>query len=46
MLGGTGLAVGLIGLLVLLLATQSFNVPYLWPLLPWDGDALWDVFLR
>jgi len=44
--GGTGLAAGLIGLFILLTATKSFNVPYLWPLLPWDGAALWDIFLR
>lgn len=44
--GPAGFITGLIILLLLLLTTKSFNVPYLWPLLPWDGAALWDVVLR
>ncbi|MGI6604383.1 MAG: spore germination protein [bacterium] len=46
-LGGViGLAVGMFLLLVRLMTTKSFNVPYLWPLLPFDGAALLDILLR
>ena len=41
---------GLLGsglvLAVLLMRTKSFNVPYLWPLVPFNGQALLDIILR
>lgn len=41
-----GLLAGLLATFVLLLSTRSFGVPYLWPLVPWDGRALARVLLR
>ncbi|HHP51338.1 MAG TPA: spore germination protein [Moorella mulderi] len=32
--------------LMLLLGTKSFGLPYLWPLIPFDASALKDLFLR
>ncbi len=41
-----GLAVGLVANFLLLLRTRSFGVPYLWPLIPLDVEALVHVLLR
>lgn len=41
-----GLAVGLLANFILLLRTRSFGVPYLWPLIPFDAQALVHVLLR
>lgn len=41
-----GLAVGAIALFILLLRTNSFGVPYLWPLIPLDFKALMTIIVR
>lgn len=41
-----GLAGGLIFLLLMLATTRSFGVPYLWPLVPLDWDALKSILVR
>jgi stage V sporulation protein AF len=41
-----GLALGLVFWLVLAARTESFGVPYLWPLLPFHWPALRSVLLR
>jgi stage V sporulation protein AF len=41
-----GFIAGLLLLLVRLLTTHSFGVPYLWPLIPFDGASLLNVFIR
>jgi len=41
-----GLMFGLISLLVYLATTTSFGVPYLWPLVPFNGKALKAVLVR
>jgi stage V sporulation protein AF len=45
-LGGAGLALGLLFWLAVLLRTRSFGVPYLWPLWPFDWHGLRDVLVR
>lgn len=44
--GFIGLGVGLLAQLVLLLTTKTFNVPYLWPLIPFNGAALFSTMIR
>ncbi|MGI6449583.1 MAG: spore germination protein [Desulfitobacteriia bacterium] len=41
-----GLAVGAVALFILLLRTNSFGVPYLWPLIPLDFKALMTIIVR
>ncbi|MGI6142315.1 MAG: spore germination protein [bacterium] len=41
-----GLVLGLLLILLILLRTKSFNVPYLWPLLPFNGKAMLDIIIR
>lgn len=41
-----GLLIGLLAILVLMLNTKSFGVPYLWPLVPFNYSALKDVLFR
>ena len=41
-----GFAVGAAALLLLLLSTKSFGVPYLWPLLPLNWPALKTILVR
>lgn len=41
-----GLIGGLVLFALLLLKTKSFNVPYLWPLIPFNGKAMLDIILR
>lgn len=41
-----GFVVGTALLVVLLALERSFNSPYLWPLIPFNGSALLSVFLR
>lgn len=42
----TGFITGLILVFVLLLTTRSFGIPYLWPLIPFNGSALLTVLFR
>lgn len=44
--GLAGLIAGLAGWLLLALTTESFGVPYLWPLVPLNLMALRDVLIR
>ena len=41
-----GLLAGLAGVLLILLTTKSFGVPYLWPVIPFNFKALTDVIIR
>lgn len=41
-----GLIAGLLGVLVVMLFTKSFGVPYLWPAIPFNYAALKDVMFR
>lgn len=41
-----GLVGGTVLLFLLLITTNSFGFPYLWPLIPFNLKALWDIFLR
>jgi len=41
-----GLIVGLIAILIMMLTSKSFGVPYLWPLIPFDYQAMKDLVLR
>lgn len=41
-----GLISGLVLLAVLLLTTKSFDVPYLWPLIPFNFKSMQDVLFR
>lgn len=41
-----GLLLAFLALFVLLASTRSLNMPYLWPLVPFHGRALWDVLVR
>jgi len=41
-----GLLVGLALVLALLILTRSFGVPYLWPLIPFNAKALYNVIVR
>ena len=45
-LGWWGVILGTAGLLVLLLSMNSFGLPYLWPLIPFDGKALLSIVIR
>ncbi|PTX59316.1 stage V sporulation protein AF [Melghirimyces profundicolus] len=41
-----GLVLGVIAWFILLATTRSLNVPYLWPLIPFNAKALLDVLVR
>ena len=41
-----GLLIGLVGLFIIMVTTRSFNVPYLWPLIPFNFGGMKDVLLR
>lgn len=41
-----GLGIGVLLLFILLARTNSFGVPYLWPLIPLDFDALKTILIR
>ncbi|GAB6875977.1 spore germination protein [Thermaerobacter litoralis] len=45
-LGIPGFLIGLLLSFVLMLNTRSFGVPYLWPLVPFDGKVLVRMLLR
>ncbi len=46
LLGKWGLLIGIISWLLLLTFSKSFNTPYLWPLIPFNRKALFDVLVR
>ncbi|MDD4601713.1 Spore germination protein B1 [bioreactor metagenome] len=41
-----GLLIALSGLVIAMLLTKSFDVPYMWPILPFNFSALKDVLFR
>ncbi len=41
-----GLVLGTLIVFLLMAITRSFNIPYMWPLIPFNARALWDVFFR
>ncbi|OWZ84054.1 spore germination protein [Natranaerobius trueperi] len=41
-----GFVIGLLGFIVLLAKTKSFGVPYLWPLFPFNWNALLSIIFR
>lgn len=41
-----GLVGGLLAVFLLMLTTKSFNIPYLWPALPFNFSAMKDVLFR
>jgi stage V sporulation protein AF len=41
-----GLLVGLLAILIMMGASKSFEVPYLWPLIPFDYQAMKDLIIR
>lgn len=41
-----GLIIGIVALLIILVRTRSFGIPYLWPAIPFDFAAMKDVLLR
>lgn len=43
---GPGLLMSILFAMVVLWRTRSLGLPYLWPLLPWDGKALARVLFR
>ncbi|MFD0670481.1 spore germination protein [Cohnella sp. GCM10027633] len=45
-MGSIGFVVGTTFVFVYLAVERSFNAPYLWPLLPFNGKALWAVIVR
>jgi len=45
-IGWWGIILGSAGLFALLLSMNSFGLPYLWPLIPFDGKALLSIFVR
>lgn len=46
LLGWWGIGAGTAALFLLLLSMNSFGLPYLWPLIPFDGRALSSILLR
>lgn len=41
-----GLLLGIFLVFLRMVTTRSFDVPYLWPLIPFNGSALLDIFMR
>ncbi len=41
-----GFILGSLFWMLLLVFSKSLNVPYLWPFLPFNGKALWDILVR
>lgn len=41
-----GFLIALVIVAIIFVRTKSFGVPYLWPLIPWDGHALKSVLFR
>lgn len=41
-----GLLIGSLIVFVLMVSTRSFNIPYMWPLIPFNGRALLDILFR
>ena len=44
--GAAGFIIGVTLYLLHLVRTISLNTPYFWPLIPFNGRALWHVFIR
>ncbi|KYG30715.1 spore germination protein [Alkalihalobacillus trypoxylicola] len=41
-----GFVIGTLILILFLTATKPFNKPYLWPFIPFDPPALWQIIIR
>ncbi|WP_017728149.1 spore germination protein [Halalkalibacterium ligniniphilum] len=41
-----GFVVGTMLLILFLVRTKTFNKPYLWPFIPFDPPAIWQIFIR
>ncbi len=41
-----GFLLGLLGIFLLLIFTRPFGIPYLWPLIPFNGKALKSILIR
>lgn len=41
-----GFVIGFTLLLIIMANIRSFHTPYLWPFLPFNGKALWQVLVR
>jgi stage V sporulation protein AF len=46
LLGMWGLLLAVLFWFILLASTKTLDTPYLWPLLPFNGKAMWDVLIR
>lgn len=46
LLGLPGFLLGILGIVVLLLVTKPFGIPYLWPVIPFNWKALKSVLVR
>ncbi|MQL52975.1 spore germination protein [Desulfofundulus thermobenzoicus] len=46
LLGLPGFIIGLLATLAILVATRSFGVPYMWPLIPFNWNAMKKVLVR
>ncbi len=46
LLGLPGLLAGLAGIILLLVLTKPFGIPYLWPLIPFNAKAMFSILLR
>jgi stage V sporulation protein AF len=44
--GAIGFMIGLVALILLLLMMKSYNVPYLWPFIPFNYRGFRDVLIR
>lgn len=44
--GFIGFGIGIIAVFILLLRTKSFGVPYLWPVIPFNGKAIGKALFR
>ncbi|ALC81471.1 MULTISPECIES: spore germination protein [Bacillus] len=41
-----GLIIGITAAIIILASFKSLQTPYLWPLIPFNGKALWQIFIR
>lgn len=41
-----GLVIGFTVLIIAMASIKSLQTPYLWPLIPFNGKALWQVLVR